>query len=182
MVVCVALDKADDVPRPESSEPEPSPAEALLEELPHDGHVAFQGPWGQSPLLRQVLREGLLYLLARREGVRPLRRDEAAVAEQAQTPLACGGRALEREALSPAIPKIRLHAGRGEICDGPALPLEPAAELSDYPQVHLRGLTSVALFLELGRQGIDVPSQRPLMQTSNGTGIVKEVMDHVSSF
>ncbi|HYA44361.1 MAG TPA: hypothetical protein VED59_02055 [Acidimicrobiales bacterium] len=89
---------------------------------------------------------------------------------------------MERETLPLPIPEIRLHAGRGEIRGGPALPLEPAAEFSDDPQLQLRRPASVSLLLELGRQGIDVLSQRPFMQTPNGAGIVKEVMDHVSSF
>ena len=180
MVVRVALDEAGDVPRPEGGEPEPFPAEALPEELVRDGHVALQGRRGKPPLRRQIPREGLRHLLARRERARPLRRHEAAVAEQAQTLLARGRRAMEREALPLTIPEIRLHTGRGEIRSGLALPLEPAAELGDDPQLHLRRLTGVPLVLELGRQGIDVRSQRPLMQTPNGAGIVKEVMDHVS--
>ena len=61
-----------------------------------------------------------------------------------------------------------------------ALPLEPAAELGDYPQLPPRRLTGVPLVLKLGCQDIDVLSQRTLMQTPDGAGIAKEMMGHVS--
>ncbi len=174
------LDKARDIRGAERGQVDWSGPEPFGQKLAGESQVGDQGRRGEGAFLLQIAPKGILQLLCGRGRRHRRLRNHPLPTQQIPEPLQPGPIAASRAPMPCARSQVGWEKLGGDLRCGDPTFGQPVAAASHQADLEFRRLLGVAFGVPLSRKGIDVRTQRALMQVVNSSGSSNTVMAHPS--